>query len=511
MAFDARGTENSSAGSSTGVLSVLIIGTGFSGIGMAIRLKQAGHDDFTVLERAQSVGGTWRDNRYPGCACDVQSHLYSFSFEPNPQWSRMYAQQPEIESYLQRCADKYGVMPHIRFGAELVSAKWDEAAALWRVVTKDGRTFSARVLISGMGALSNPAYPEVPGIENFKGRTFHSANWDHGYDLAGKRVAVIGTGASAIQFVPQIVPQVAALDLYQRTPPWILPKPDRAISEGERRRFARFPLAQRAWRIGLYWFLESRVLGFVINPKFMQQVQAIAQRHINKRVKDPVLREKLTPKYTIGCKRVLISNDYYPALTQPHVDVVTDRIREVRAHSIVAADGSERKVDAIIYGTGFTVQNPVQRGSIFGRAGVDLVDAWKEGPEAYLGATVAGFPNLFFLMGPNTGLGHTSQVFMIEAQLRYVMDCLGTMKRRKLAAVEVKPSVYENFNQRLQDDLRKTIWSSGCKSWYVNDSGRNTTIWPGFTFRFRQKTRRFKPVEYAVTPVRALRQKAITA
>jgi cation diffusion facilitator CzcD-associated flavoprotein CzcO len=507
MAFDARNTPDSSLNT----LSVLIVGTGFSGLGMAIRLKQAGYHDFTILERAQSVGGTWRDNRYPGCACDVQSHLYSFSFEQNPKWTRMYAQQPEIEAYLQGCAEKYGVMPHIRFGAELVSAKWDEAAALWRVATKDGRSFSARVLISGMGALSNPAYPAVPGIENFQGKTFHSAHWDHDYDLTGKRVAVIGTGASAIQFVPQIQKKVAHLDLYQRTPPWILPKPDREIPADERSRFEQFPILQRAWRIGLYWFLESRVLGFVVNPKFMQQVQAIAQRHINKRIKDPVLREKVTPKYTIGCKRVLISNDYYPALTQPNVDVVTDKITEVRAHSIIASDGSERPIDAIIYGTGFTVQNPVVRGTVFGRGGVDLVDAWKEGPEAYLGATVAGFPNLFFLMGPNTGLGHTSQVFMIEAQLRYVMDCLNTMKRSQLAAVEVKPSVYENFNHRLQDDLRKTIWSSGCKSWYVNDSGRNTTIWPGFTFRFRQKTRSFKPSEYAVTPVRALEQKAATA
>lgn len=511
MAFDARSKPAGDSDPAADVLSVLIIGTGFSGIGMAIRLKQAGHHDFTILERAQSVGGTWRDNRYPGCACDVQSHLYSFSFEPNPKWTRMYAQQPEIEAYLQGCADKYGVMPHIRFGAELVSAKWDEAAALWRVATRDGRSFSARVLISGMGALSNPAYPQVPGIEKFQGKTFHSAHWDHDYDLRGKRVAVIGTGASAIQFVPQIQKQVAQLDLYQRTPPWILPKPDRAIEADEQRRFAKFPLAQRAWRIGLYWLLESRVLGFVINPKFMQQVQAVALHHIRKRVKDPVLREKVTPKYTIGCKRVLISNDYYPALTQSNVEVITDRIQEVRANSIVAADGSERPIDAIIYGTGFTVQNPVQRGSVFGRNGVDLVDAWKEGPEAYLGATVSGFPNLFFLMGPNTGLGHTSQVFMIEAQLRYVMDCLKTMKRRQLAAVDVKPSVYTNFNAKLQDDLRKTIWSSGCKSWYVNDSGRNTTIWPGFTFRFRQKTRRFKLGEYALTPTRAAQSGAVVA
>ncbi len=482
-------------------LAVIVIGTGFSGLGMAVGLKKAGIEDFVVLERAESVGGTWRDNHYPGCACDVQSHLYSFSFAPNPEWTRMYARQPEIEAYLKKTANQYDLLRHVRFGANVVQARYDDAKALWQVSTADGRVFVGSVVVSGMGGLSNPAYPKLPGLENFKGKAFHSATWDHSYDLAGKRVAVIGTGASAIQFVPQIAGQVAQLDLYQRTPPWIVPKPDRPISESERRWFKRLPILQRLFRAGIYCAMETRVLGFVLNPKLMLLVQKLARSHIHRQVKDPGLRKKVTPDYTIGCKRVLISNDYYPALTRANVDVVTDAIKEVRAHSIVTADGVERPIDAIIYGTGFSIQTMIPRGTIFGRNGQDLLDLWTEGPQAYLGAAVAGFPNLFMLMGPNTGLGHTSQVYMIESQIRYVLDCLQTMRRRKLRAVEVRREVYDRFNAGLQSQLTGTVWASGCKSWYVNDSGRNTTLWPGFTFLFRSKTRHFKPAEYVLEPM----------
>ena len=336
------------------VYGTVIVGTGFAGLGMAIKLKQSGERDFLVLEKAGEVGGTWRDNHYPGCACDVQSHLYSFSFEPNPGWSRMFSPQPEIWAYLRQCAAKHGLYPHIRFQAELSEARWDEEARLWRLKTGDGQRLAARVLVSGTGGLSRPAYPTgIKGLGTFAGKTFHSQDWDHGYDLRGKRVAVIGTGASAIQFVPQIQKQVARLDLYQRTPPWIVPKPDRPISDGERRLFRRLPLAQKLYRTAIYWMLEARVLGFAINPKLMKLIQRIALAHIHRQVKDPALRAKLTPDYVIGCKRVLISNDYYPALAQPNVEVVTDGIREVRAHGIVGADGVERKIDAIIFGTGF--------------------------------------------------------------------------------------------------------------------------------------------------------------
>lgn len=490
MAFDSTG------GRGTEALSVLIVGTGFAGLGMGIKLKEAGIESFTILERADDVGGTWRDNNYPGCACDVQSHLYSFSFEPNPNWTRMFAPQPEIKAYLQHCAQKYALLPHIRFQAEVVRAEYDETAALWNVTTRSGQTYSARVLVSGMGGLSSPAYPTIKGLEKFKGKTFHSADWDHGYDLAGKRVAVIGTGASAIQFVPQIAPKVARLDLYQRTPTWILPKPDREVTAAERLLFRRFPAAQRAFRNSLYWMLESRVLGFVINPRVMKLVEREARGHIRRQVADPALRAKLTPEYTIGCKRILISDDFYPAISRSNVGVISDGIQEVKAHSVVTADGTEREVDAIIFGTGFKAQDPLPRGAIFGRGGQDILDVWKDGPEAYKGTTVAGFPNFYMLVGPNTGLGHNSMVYMIESQLQYVMDAVQTMRRDGLRSLEVRPEVQARYNAELQQKLGKSVWQSGCKSWYINEAGKNTTLWPGFTFKFREQTRRIDLVDY---------------
>ena len=498
MAFDARLPQDDSAPVST-----LIIGTGFAGLGMAIRLKQEGNSDFLVLERAHSVGGTWRDNTYPGCACDVQSHLYSFSFEQNPEWSRMFAPQPEIKAYLERCADKYGVGPHLRFGAEVTQARYDEAAQLWNVQTRDGRLFKARALVAGLGGLSTPAYPQLKGIEKFKGKAFHSAEWDHGYDLKGKRVAVIGTGASAIQFVPQVQKLAGQVDLYQRTPPWIMPKPDRRISTLERALFKRFPQAQQAIREAIYWSLEGRVLGFVLNPKVMKLPEQIARWHIRRQIKDPVLRAKLTPDFAFGCKRVLISDDYYPALAQANVDVISDGIREVKANSIITQDGVERPVDCIIYGTGFKAQDPLPRGAIFGRGGMDIIESWKDGPEAYLGTSIRGFPNLFMLVGPNTGLGHSSMVYMIESQIAYVLGALKTMATKGLSEVEVKADVQERFNASLQKQLGGAIWASGCKSWYVNANGKNTTLWPGFTFRFRQATKHFKLADYDAQKIAA--------
>lgn len=501
MAFDARKPQGSA-------LPILIIGTGFAGLGMGIRLKQAGIESFTILERAQEVGGTWRDNHYPGCACDVQSHLYSFSFEPNPDWSRMFALQPEIKSYLRKCAEKYGLMPHIRFGSEVTEARYDEAAQLWTVKTRSGDTHQARVLIAGMGGLSTPAYPEIPGLDRFEGRAFHSAEWDHGCDLNGKRVAVIGTGASAIQFVPQVAPKAAQLDLYQRTPPWIMPKPDRAITAVERWLFRKMPWLQNLYRQFIYWQLEGRVLGFVFTPKVMKLPAWVARMHINRHIKDPALRAKVTPDFTFGCKRVLISGDYYPALARPNVSVITDNIREVRARSVVTADGVERPADVIIYGTGFKAQDPLPRGAIFGRGGLDLLDAWQDGLEAYLGTSIAGFPNLFMIVGPNTGLGHSSMVYMIESQVAYILDSVQHMQANQLSEVEVKREVQDRFNQGLQAQLKGTVWTSGCKSWYLNASGKNTTLWPGFTFKFRQATRRMKLEDYRVSRG-ALRETAI--
>lgn len=477
---------------------IAIIGTGFSGLGMAMRLKQRGEEDFLLFEKDQGVGGTWRVNNYPGCACDVQSHLYSFSFEPNPNWTRMFARQPEIRSYLEACWMKYGLQEKTRLSCEITRLSWDEPEQRWRIEDRHGRHYSAQFVVSGMGGLSTPAIPTLNGLENFAGARFHSQQWDHDYNLTGKRVAVIGTGASAIQFVPQIQPRVAHLDLYQRTPPWIMPKPDRAISAREQGRFRRFPLLQKAWRGALYGMLESRVIGFSLSPRLMKFAAEIAKRHLHKHVQDPALRATLTPDYVMGCKRVLISNDYYPALTRPNVTVISSGIREIRANSIVDLDGTERPVDAIIFRTGFTPSDPLPRGVIFGRDGVDLLDTWPLGPEAYKGTLTAGFPNLFFLMGPNTGLGHNSMVYMIESQIGYVLGALEHLQRDGLSSLEVRAEAQRRFNGTLQNDLGNTVWNAGgCKSWYLHPlSGRNCTVWPGFTWRFRQLTRHFDADAY---------------
>jgi cation diffusion facilitator CzcD-associated flavoprotein CzcO len=483
---------------------VAVIGTGFSGLGMAIELKRAGVDSFVVLEKADAVGGTWRENTYPGCACDVQSHLYSFSFEPNPSWSRMFAPQQEIRDYLERCATKYGIRPHIRFNSEVTGAAFDEDAGVWRIQV-NGRDDAvvARAVVSAMGPLHRPAYPEVEGLDEFRGKTFHSAEWDHDYDLAGKRVAVIGTGASAIQFVPQIAKKAAQVHLFQRTPPWIVPKPDRRISKLERRLFTRFPKLQDAYRSSIYWRLESRVLGFTVHPKAMKVAELVARAHIRRQVKDPQLRRKVTPDYTIGCKRILISNDYYPALARDNVNVVTDGIARVTERGVVLHDGTEHEVDAIIFGTGFKVTDLLTPLSIYGRGGRDINDAWREGIEAYLGTSVAGFPNLFLLLGPNTGLGHSSMVYMIESQTRYVLECVRALRERDVRYIDVRPEVQSQFNDAIQAQLSRAVWASGCKSWYLDAHGRNRTAWPGFTFKFRQATSRLREDDYEMAPADA--------
>lgn len=480
--------------------SVLVIGTGFSGLCTAIRLKQEGIHDFVILERADDVGGTWRDNHYPGCACDVQSHLYSFSFEPNPDWSRQFAQQPEIWSYLRRCAEKYGILPHVRFGANVTSAVFDEGTSTWVVTVADGRRFRAGVVVSGAGALSNPFTPKTPGLDTFQGETFHSANWRHDIDLRGKRVGVIGSGASAIQFVPQIAPKVGQLTYFQRTPPWVMPKPDWVRSAWSKSLMKAFPSVQKAYRGLLYTQLELRVLGFVITPKVLKVLEWVGRRHIHKHVKDPAKRKALTPTFSAGCKRVLVSNDYYPALARDNVHIVTDNIREVTPKGIVTSDGREHKVDVIIFGTGFRVQELVPRGAYVGTGGQDMADVWAKrgGPEAYLGLSVSGFPNLFFLMGPNTGLGHSSMVYMIESQVAYVLDAVKTMRAQGAKVVDVRPEVQQAFVQQTQKKLAGTVWASGCKSWYINESGKNTTLWPGFTFRYRQATSAFSLADYQV-------------
>jgi cation diffusion facilitator CzcD-associated flavoprotein CzcO len=476
---------------------VAIVGTGFSGLGMAIRLKQQGEHDFVLLERAGDIGGTWRDNTYPGCRCDVPSHLYSFSFAPNPNWSSTFSPQPEILDYLKDTANRHGVLQHVSFDTELEAAEWDDEEQLWRIETSKG-AITADVLIAAQGPLSDPSLPDVPGLESFEGTAFHSAQWDHDHDLDGERVAVIGTGASAIQFVPEIQPRVGRLHVFQRTAPWVVPHRNRPTTRWERALYRLFPPAQLAMRAGIYWARESFVLQFR-RRAVGKLLERISLRHLRTQVADPELRDQLTPRYRMGCKRILPTDEWYPALVKPNVEVVTDAITEVRPRSVVTADGSEREVDTIIYGTGFHVTEVPIADRITGRDGRTLAQAWGGSMQAYKGSTVAGYPNLFFLVGPNTGLGHTSIVFMIESQINYVMDALRTMRRRGASTVEVRPEVQTAYNAELDRMTRGTVWvAGGCQSYYIDGNGHNSTLWPTYTWPFRQRTREFDEVAYVL-------------
>ena len=488
---------------------VLIVGSGFSGLGMAIKLREAGIHDFAIIEKADSVAGTWRENTYPGCACDVPSHMYSFSFEPNPEWSEMYAPQQEIRDYLEHCTDKYDVRRHIEFGVRAVSAEWDAEAGLWRCVTEgpEGRIErTARFVVSGIGGLHVPATPDFPGIESFAGDVFHSATWNHDVDLAGKRVAVVGTGASAIQFVPEIGPHVGQLDLYQRTAPWVLPKLDRHISRVERRIYRRFPALQRAYRRGIYWYLELIMLRGVRSKRFGQLFEWGGRRNIKRQVSDPEKRRKLTPHYEYGCKRLLMSNTYYRALDRDNADVVTDGIAEIKAHSIVDGEGVEREADVIILGTGFDPQAMASSVELRGPDGRLLADDWSEtGIQAHRGTMLAGYPNLFFLLGPNTALGHNSIVFMIECQIKLALQAIERARSAGKAGIAPRPEAQADYNQWLQAELADAVWSRSCKSYYLDDHGRNFSLWPQQTWKFRGQMLKLKPEEYELveaTPAR---------
>ncbi len=475
---------------------IIIVGTGFAGLGMAIRLKRAGREDFVVLERAHDLGGTWRDNVYPGCACDIPSELYSFSFERNVRWSRVYPTQPELHAYLRESARKNDLHRHIRFHSEVTEARYDERAASWSVTTRTGETFVAPVLISGMGALSNPAFPDLPGSAGFAGPSFHASRWDHAVDFTGKRVAVIGTGASAVQFVPEIAKFVERLTLFQRTPPWVLPKFDGPIGSRKRRLLRSVPGYAAASRAALYWLLEIRALAFTRAPDILKYAEGLARAHVAKAIVDPALRARVAPHYRMGCKRVLISNDYYPALARENVDVVTQAIERIETSAIVTRDGVRHLVDAIVYATGFRAQDGIAPVRIVGSGGRTLEQAWRDGMSAYLGTSVAGFPNFFLLIGPNTGLGHNSMIYMIESQINYVLAALRTLRRRRARAFDVRPGVQAAFNAKLARKLAGTIWQTGCKSWYLDRNGHNTTLWPDFTFEFRRRTKRIHPRRY---------------
>jgi len=475
------------------------VGTGFGGIGIGIALKQAGYDDFIILDKEDDLGGTWRDNQYPGCACDVPSPLYSYSFELNPDWSRLFAPQREIWAYLRGCARKYGLEAHIRYGSVVEQMQWDEDERRWDVQTVEHGELGSwrpRAVVSAAGALHLPAYPDIPGAERFAGTSFHSARWDQSCDLAGKRVAVIGTGASAIQFVPEIAKQAAQLTVFQRTPPWIHPRPDAPIPARMRTAFRKAPVAARALRDAIYLGLEARAMGFAISPKLMTPLEAVARRHLASQVTDPALRAQLTPDYTIGCKRILLSSDYYPALQRPNVSLVTEGITGITEAGVTTADGEEHKADVIIYATGFKVIESVTSLNVTGRDGRKL----RAGNlEAYRGITAAGFPNLFLLLGPNTALGHTSVVFMIETQIQHVLSCLRLIARDKADAIEVVESAQRRYNDALQRRLRRAVWSEGgCRSWYLDADGVNRTLWPGFTFEYWARTRRARPGDYAM-------------
>ncbi|HEX6683917.1 MAG TPA: NAD(P)/FAD-dependent oxidoreductase [Candidatus Limnocylindrales bacterium] len=475
---------------------IAIIGSGFGGLGAAIRLRQKGFTDFLIFEKAGDVGGTWRDNTYPGCACDVTSNLYSFSFALNPGWSGTFSGRREIWEYLTGCVDRFGLRPHLRLGHEVHDAAWDEPTGRW-IVSTSGGTFTARVVIAATGPLSQPSIPDIKGLESFGGTIFHSAKWDHEHDLTGRDVAVIGTGASAVQFVPRIQPEVARLRLFQRTPAWVVPQASRRVSRAEHWIYRHVPGALRLNRTMLYWAYEFMGTGFLY-PRLNKIAQRMAARNLHRQVADPALRARLLPGYVMGCKRILRSNDYWSTLTKPNVDLITSGIKEIRPNGILDGDGTEHPVQTIILGTGFRVTDSPVMQHIRGRRGRRLAEAWTPTMRAYLGTTISGFPNLFFLLGPNTGLGHTSVLIMLEAQLKQVVKTLEHMRRNGFATMEPTAEAQRRDNAHVDRKMAGTVWATGgCRSWYLDSTGRNSTLWPGFATTFRLRLGTFRARDYA--------------
>jgi cation diffusion facilitator CzcD-associated flavoprotein CzcO len=484
---------------------VAIVGAGFGGLGMAIRLKQAGRDDFVVLERATDVGGTWWANTYPGCQCDIPSNLYSFSFARKSDWTTAYPMRDQIHEYLRDCAERFGVLPHTRFKTELMDAAWDEDRQRWRIETSRGM-HSARVLVVASGMLSEPCVPELPGLERFAGTTFHTARWNHDHDLTGERVAVFGTGASAIQVVPSILDRVGRLTVFQRTPPWVIPHLDHPVGPRLRRIYERLPALQLLVR-GTVWGLhELLVPGMTRNQHLLKGHELLARANMRRHVRDRDLRRRLRPDYSVGCKRILLSSDWYRSLGAPNVDLVTSGVREVREGSVVDGDGVEHELDTIVFATGFAPSDPPIARRLRGRGGSTLSEIWNGSPQAYLGSTVAGFPNLFLLYGPNTNLGHSSIVYILESQMNYAISALEAMDERGAAAFDLHPAVQDTFNEELQDRLEGSVWNSGCSSWYLDANGRNSIQWPGFTFEYRRRTRRFDTADYRLSPRAPVRE-----
>jgi cation diffusion facilitator CzcD-associated flavoprotein CzcO len=478
------------------VLDVAIVGSGFSGIGMAIQLKKAGMSNFQIFERAKDLGGTWRDNSYPGCACDIPSHLYSFSFEPNANWPRKYSPYNEIFAYLKRCFKKHNLAEKTVFDANISECSFDEHTNQWMLKTSDGETYRAKFLVVGAGPLNKPNLPNFPGADAFEGPSFHSSQWDHTLDVTDKNIAVIGTGASAIQIVPAIADKVKKLSLFQRTAPWVIPRWDREISKFEQSVYKWVPPLRWLYRNLIYWYQEQGGLAFVTNIGAHKTIEKLARWHMGKVIQTPALLEKLTPKYRIGCKRILLSDDYYPALARDNVDVVTSDIAKLDRTGVITTDGTHYSVDAIIYGTGFAATEFIAPMKIYGTEGRELGKQWKQSAETLLGISTAGFPNFFVLVGPNTGLGHNSMVFMIEAQVNYIVSCLKTLRRKNSERLDLKPEAQRAFSAEVQEKMAKTAWMSGCKSWYLSPDGKNYTLWPGFTVSYWLKTRKFNADHY---------------
>jgi cation diffusion facilitator CzcD-associated flavoprotein CzcO len=477
---------------------VVIVGAGFAGVGLGIKLKEAGLHDFIILEKSDQIGGVWRQNRYPGAECDVPSHLYSFSFELRHDWPRQYASQADILDYLVHCVQKYGLEPHIRLAAEVTEARWDEPACHWIVATSDGCLFRARSLVTATGQLSRPLRPQLPGLAAFSGMVFHSAEWRDDYDLRGKRVAVIGTGASAIQFVPVIAPLASKLYVFQRSPAYVLPKRNKPYSQWQISLFRHVPGALQLNRLLIFLRHELRVLAFIRFPKWLRMMRPAFLRYLRRQVTDADLRSRLTPDYQMGCKRILLSNDFYPAMDRPNVELVTAGISELRPDTIIATDATERKVDCIIFGTGFAATDFLAPMRITGLGKRSLHQCWANGAEAHLGMTVTGFPNFFMLYGPNTNLAHNSIIYMIESQVHYVTACLMRLCRDQIRVLEIKKEIQDQFNSQIQRRLERTVWAKGCTTWYLTAGGKNTANWPGSTFEFRLRTRAPKWDQYIV-------------
>ena len=477
---------------------VAILGAGFGGLGMAVRLKARGENSFIILEKADRPGGTWRDNTYPGAACDVQSHLYWFSFDAPPDWSHVYCDQPEILGNVERLIERHGLAPHIRYGAGVTTAHWDDAAALWRIRTAGGDEYHARAFVTAWGQLNRPSFRGIEGRESFRGVLFHSSRWRHDVDLAGQRVACVGNGASAVQFIPRIAPVVAHLSVFQRSANYVVPRLDRPYTVEERRRFQEDPSLYAASREGFYLEHETWYDAMRQDTPKAREFTAVARAHLEAQVADPALRDKLWPDYPIGCKRILITDDFYPAMTRPNVEVVTECITRIEPDGVRTADGRLHEADVIVFATGFETNSLLGVVDIAGRGGRSLRDAWREAPEAYLGITAAGFPNLFMLYGPNTNLGHNSIIAMLECQYGYILQALQTVRESQADALDLRPDAMERYNRHLQREFEGTAWAGSCSSWYKTPEGRITNNWSGSVEEYKRRTARFDPSDYEV-------------